>query len=110
MIPIVYKTEEVAKLLRVRPERVRIWIRRGQLKAYRMGGGRRLRISEDHLRQFLGMEPEKPFDLPFALRVMTEPRLPSTPNQAVRCSVSEPAMTPKQAGAYLRRALETGKL
>jgi excisionase family DNA binding protein len=34
------KLDEVAKALRVNPETVRVWLRSGRLKGYRLGGKR----------------------------------------------------------------------
>lgn len=45
-------TEDVAKELKVRVERVREWIRRGDLVAYRVGG-RDYRIKREDLDRFI---------------------------------------------------------
>lgn len=45
-------TEDVAKELKVRVERVREWIRRGDLTAYRVGG-RDYRIKREDLNKFI---------------------------------------------------------
>lgn len=47
-----YTTDEVARLLQVDPESVRRYVRRGQLRAVRLGG-KFIRIDKDDLNQFI---------------------------------------------------------
>jgi excisionase family DNA binding protein len=53
---------DIAKLLRVSPEKVLGWIRRGELKAVNVGNGfrPRYRVSWDHLDAFLAAREVQP--------------------------------------------------
>lgn len=53
-----YTVSETAELLKVHIETIRRAIRAGHLKAYRMPGGRRYRITTKAIQEFL--EDEKP--------------------------------------------------
>jgi excisionase family DNA binding protein len=92
-VPQLHNTETAAHILGVRPEQVRRWIRAGRLEAYRMGGGRRLRVPDEALQEFLGIAPEKSPEDAFSLP---------------GCMVSTPSETPQQAASNIRRVLTRG--
>jgi excisionase family DNA binding protein len=50
-----YTLEEVAKELRVNPRTIMRWLKNGQLKGYKLGGGKTslLRISKTEVNKFL---------------------------------------------------------
>jgi excisionase family DNA binding protein len=94
-VPQLHNTETVAHILGVRPEQIRRWIRSGRLRGYRMGGGRRLRVPDEALQEFLGMAPEKNPEDAFSLPDRT---------------VSMPSETPQQAASIIRRVLTRGNI
>ena len=46
-----YTPEEVAELMQVRTETVHRWLREGQLKGKKVGGGRFWRVTEEAIRE-----------------------------------------------------------
>lgn len=79
-----YTATEVSIMLGVKQQQVHRWIRAKKLRAVWLGGGRRVRIPEAFLREFLGM-PETP-----APGTHTEPAriLPQRPNPLVTATSS----------------------
>jgi excisionase family DNA binding protein len=60
-----YTTAEIAKLLKLRPRTIQLWVQDGRLKAYQFG--RKYRIRQDDLQAFLEQYKAK-------VVVMSEPK------------------------------------
>ena len=49
----IYTTEQVAELLAVHPDSIRAWLRTGELRGIKLPGGRRWRVLERDLQEFI---------------------------------------------------------
>lgn len=58
-IPKLYTVKEVAELLKVTIYAIYDWIDQGKIKCYRIGTGRNLRISQNHIDEYLNSGTEK---------------------------------------------------